>query len=188
MSQIYEQIISHLRQNQPTQALDLIDSNIWNEQDIHIISWRSQALMQLHHYQKALKEIIRGIRLAKQIKNKQAEDALRKIQRECTDKLIVMKSAQSSDGPLSEPLKLIKSGQTQPALELLYSLREKADKDEDIKMQVLVRLALAEIETERQQAFDEAAKIADDTNDQNLIAAVVRAKKLHGVVIKPHIF
>jgi len=71
---------------------------------------------------------------------------------------------------------------------MLYDLRTKADAEDDIKMMVLVRLALAEIDSERALAFEEAEKIADTTNDHNLIAAVVRAKKLHGIPIKPHIF
>tara|TARA_Y100000589_G_scaffold307454_1_gene323147 strand:+ start:61 stop:495 length:435 start_codon:yes stop_codon:yes gene_type:complete len=144
--------------------------------------------MQMHHYQKALYEIISGIRASKKLKNTEAEKSLRQLQKDCTDKLIAMRSAQATDGPLSEGLNLIKSGRIEQGRQNLSDLRDKADSEKDIKMSVLVRLALAEIEDQRIEALEEATQIADQSNDQNLIAAVVRTKKLHGIPIKPFVF
>jgi hypothetical protein len=189
MHNLHTQIIAHLQQQQPAEALRIIEDNEWSIEELHIFAWKGQALMRLHRYEEALQILISGIRKAKQVENIEAEQNLRALQKECTDVLIALSSSSSSEAtPLGSAIALIKSGELEAGQAQLVELRDQADAIEETKMSVLSRLALAEIPQLRINALQEAAELASRSGDHNLITAVVRAKKQHNVAIAPHIF
>ena len=63
-----------------------------------------------------------------------------------------------------------------------------AVRDGDVREQVLALLALAQLPHRTRAAIEEAARVADESGDANLVTAVAKAAKAAGRVLPKHVF
>ena len=191
MKNPYQEIQSLIQENKGHDAISLIESIDWPENlSIQKHSWKAQAHLIEKETKLALDEIIFAIRIAKKTKNQKAYTALKELQQRATSLSIAQKSLQNKPpptDPIAIAIELFESD-PQSAIQDLQKLKEKADKEGDLKNRVLTRLALAHHKPIQSIMIEEAGNIADQEGDHNLITAVKKTLLQLNIPIQPHIF
>jgi hypothetical protein len=98
------------------------------------------------------------------------------------------KPALATTTPVGLAVEALDKGETKRGELLALGAHRLAVRDGDVREQVLALLALARIPHRTTAAIDEAARVADESGDANLVTAVAKAAKAAGHALPKHVF
>lgn len=152
-------------------------------------AWRAQAAMNLGRYAAATASLRQALRLLRAQGDEQGLATLATLQKD----LFARRAAVSAQGPLPDTplgraLAAMDAGDWEQGESLARAAAEAADAAGDPKERVMARLALARVPGRAEAAIREAARIADESDDRNLVTAVARAARAADVTLAPHVF
>jgi hypothetical protein len=93
-----------------------------------------------------------------------------------------------STTPVGLAVTAIDNGDTKRGELLALGAHRLAVRDGDVREQVLALLALARLPHRTHAAIEEAARVADESGDANLVTAVAKAAKAAGHALPKHVF
>ena len=94
----------------------------------------------------------------------------------------------ASTTPVGLAVEALDKGETKRGELLALGAHRLAVRDGDVREQVLALLALARLPHRKIAAIDEAARVADESGDANLVTAVAKAAKAAGHALPKHVF
>ena len=93
-----------------------------------------------------------------------------------------------STTPVGLAVEALDKGDTKRGELLALGAHRLAVRDGDVREQVLALLALARLPHRTRAAIEEAARVADESGDANLVTAVAKAAKAAGHALPKHVF
>jgi hypothetical protein len=94
----------------------------------------------------------------------------------------------SVTSPVGLAVEALDKGETKRGELLALGAHRLAVRDGDLREQVLALLALARLPHRTHAAIEEAARVADESGDANLVTAVAKAAKAAGRALPKHVF
>jgi hypothetical protein len=94
----------------------------------------------------------------------------------------------ASATPVGLAVEALDKGETKRGELLALGAHRLAVRDGDVREQILALLALARLPHRTHAAIEEAARVADESGDANLVTAVAKAAKAAGRALPKHVF
>lgn len=154
-------------------------------------AWTAQAHLMRAEFDMARREIKQGIALAIEAGDTDAVPALRDLQAQITNAKMASKAAAAAPLPdtlLGRAIAAINTGETDKGMTLAKQARAAAQLVCEPRDEVFALLAMARVPGEAPVAIQAAHKVADMSQDKNLVTAVARAAKAAGVALPIHVF
>jgi hypothetical protein len=102
--------------------------------------------------------------------------------------LAPLPSKPAVSSPVGLAVEALDKGETKRGELLALGAHRLAVRDGDVREQVLALLALARLPHRTSGAIEEAARVADESGDANLVTAVAKAAKAAGLALPKHVF
>ena len=189
----FEQVVAALRRGAADQALAAIpEAALQAGEDPRlqgrILAWHAQALGMQGQHRAALDSLREAIRLAKAHEAPEQVAALRRLQAEWLLALQAPPTLGATAAPTSKLERALAAiGAGDPTVGEALAEQALAEA-QDAKEQVVALLALANLPHRAAEAIADAARIADDAGDMNLVTAVARGARQAGVELPAHVY
>jgi tetratricopeptide (TPR) repeat protein len=186
-----ERVYIALQQDDFSSALDSIEQALGLSEQrpllrARLLAWQGQAFLGLHQLEPAQQSVLRGLSLARKAQDTHGVEALRRLHREIIARLAARHPPPDiADSWISKSCIAFDEGLDTRGVEFARKALDEADTPRD---QVLALLALARSPEQATDAVFQAHKIAQSSEDFNLISAVAKAARAAKIVLSPHVF
>jgi len=189
-----ERIYQAVQDDRFAEALEMIEGTISDRTDrplLHarLLAWEGQSWLGLNQLERAQQSILKGMSLARRTGDKPGVRALQGLHRNVLARMAALKPPPLHQPTLlSEAQQAFDKGELETGAELARRALHKARSEDDPREQVLALLALARSPALAQDAVLRAHRVAQDSEDSNLVSAVARAASAAQVELPAHVF
>lgn len=189
---VYQNVIDALKREDGAAALAAAPAALAAAREnpalkARVIAWMAQAEMYCGNYKAASQAARQASALAGEQGDDRAVAALRGLLAEIATRRRAAAGIQASplpidlpDSPVIRANAQISMGDLERGAELAREARRLAQEAGDAREEILALLALARVPAHTEEALNEAAAVADQSGDMNLVTAVARAAKAAG--------
>ncbi len=150
-------------------------------------AWGAQAHMASGDLDAADAALLRAKGLAVRAGDRAGLRALKGLEEQSAARRVAQ-SRVIGEGPAARALAALQDGDEETGVRLAQQAREMARKLGDAREEVLSLLVLSRVDHLAAQAIAEAAQVADESGDWNLITAVARGARVAGIPIPARVF
>lgn len=194
---LFQTIIEHLKREEGPPVLALAPQALEASKDhpalrARVLAWLGQAEMFAGNYKAAGQAVRQAIALAQEIGDTQGVNQLKSLQAQVAMRrqaaLAAVPPAEILDTPLFRADAAISRGDHAEGEALARQVITESQRAGNARDHVLGLLTLARVPGQAAESIAEAARVADESGDMNLVTAVARAAKAAGVEIAPRVF
>ncbi len=152
------------------------------------LTWLGEAHLQCNDLRAARTALRRAAALATALNETDGLTVISDLRRAVGAKAMQAAPPHTQDTPVGRACAALDSGDLEAGERLALEALDAARAEDNPREQVLSLLALARIPARTDASIRTAARVADRTNDRNLVTAVAHAARAAGVALAPKVF